>query len=47
MIHGDGGKLDKRRPGDGYEEGHERIWPSKKKAPEVPAEEDEEKTDDR
>lgn len=29
-----------------YEEGHERIWPSKKKAPEVPAEEDKEKTND-
>lgn len=46
MIHGDGGKLAQRRPGEGYEENYERIWPSKKKVAEVPAEDEKEKGDD-
>lgn len=46
MKHGDGGKGPDRRPGEGYEENYELIWPSKKKVAEVPAEDEKEKDDE-
>lgn len=35
MQHGDGGKGSERRPGDGYQDGWDRIF-GKKPAPEKP-----------
>lgn len=47
MKHGDGGKGDAQRPGKGYQDGYDLIWPSKRKAPEAPAEETKEEENDR
>lgn len=48
MKHGDGGKGDAQRPGKGYRDKYDLIdWPSKRKAPEAPAEETKEEEDDR
>lgn len=36
MKHGDGGKLDQRRPGKGFGEGFDRIWGSRERAKYIP-----------
>lgn len=44
-MSGEAGKGDKQRPGEGYLDNYELIWPSKRKAPEAPAEEVKEDSD--